>query len=308
MSQAAKSEILIPAEPVIDTGSASDFFSLMKPRVMSLVIFTAGIGLFMAPNTVHPMIAIAALAMIALGAGASAALNMWYDADIDEIMTRTRTRPVPSKRLSANDALAFGLWMSGISVFCIAVMVNYLSAGLLAFTIFFYAVIYTMWLKRATPQNIVIGGAAGALPPVIGWAAAANSISLEPLIFFAIIFFWTPPHFWALALIKQDEYRSVGIPMLPITHGERNTRWQIVIYSFVLVAVSFAPAYFGFSGSIYLTTVAVLNVAFLGFAFWLFSVSDERRNMAAGWLFGYSIFYLFALFACLPIDRLFGAL
>ena len=307
MSQVVKGEILIPAEPVMDTGSAADFISLMKPRVMSLVIFTAGIGLFMAPNAIHPMIAIAALSMIALGAGASAALNMWYDADIDGVMMRTKTRAVPSKRISPESALAFGLWMSGISIVCLGVMVNYLSALLLAFTIFFYAVIYTMWLKRSTPQNIVIGGAAGALPPVIGWAAASNSVSLEPIIFFAIIFFWTPPHFWALALIKQDEYRKVGVPMLPITHGDRHTLWQILIYSFVLALVSFAPVFFGFSGTIYLVTVSVLNLAFIGFAFWLFTAGDARRNYAAGWLFGFSIFYLFALFACLPIDRILGA-
>ena len=200
MSQNHKETLLKLQEPAsVDVGSAADYIALMKPRVMSLVVFTALVGLVMAPGAMHPVMAVAAIALIAVGAGASAALNMWYDADIDAVMSRTKTRPVPSGRVTPDAALTFGLWVSGLSVLSMAVMINYLSAALLAFTIFFYAVIYTMFLKRRTAQNIVIGGAAGALPPVIGWAAAANSVSIEPLIYFAIIFFWTPPHFWALA-------------------------------------------------------------------------------------------------------------
>ncbi len=305
VNQALQGDHVMARPADFDAGSARDYIALMKPRVMSLVIFTAGIGMVMAPGVMHPVFAAAALIMIALGAGASAALNMWYDADIDQKMMRTAQRPVPAGVVSATSALSFGLWMSGVSVLCLAVMVNYLSAALLAFTIIFYAVFYTMWLKRRTPQNIVIGGAAGALPPVIGWAAVANSVSLEPLLYFLIIFMWTPPHFWALALIKKDEYASVGVPMLPVTHGVRATCWHIVVYSGVMVFTALTPALWGTSGSIYLVGTALLSLVFFGLSLWVFSAPTKR---AAGWMFAYSIFYLFAVFALLPADRWLGGL
>lgn len=287
----------------LDAGSASDYFALMKPRVMSLVIFTAWIGLVMAPGEMHPVMVFSALLMISLGAGASAALNMWYDADIDAIMTRTAKRPVPSGRVSKEGSLSFGLWMSGLSVFSLAVLVNYLSAALLAFTIFFYAVVYTMWLKRRTPQNIVIGGAAGALPPVIGWAAATNFLSIEPIIYFAIIFFWTPPHFWALSLLKNEEYKKVGVPMLSVTAGRAVTLNHILAYSFILSAIAMLPALLGYAGTTYAVAAGALNIGFLAFAIWLYVAKEATQDKASGWLFGYSIAYLFVLFACLPIDK-----
>ena len=252
MSQNHKETLLKLQEPAsVDVGSTADYIALMKPRVMSLVVFTALVGLVMAPVSVHPVMAVAAILLIAVGAGASAALNMWYDADIDAVMDRTKTRPVPAGRVTPEAALTFGLWVSGLSVLSMAVMINYLSAALLAFTIFFYAVIYTMFLKRRTAQNIVIGGAAGALPPVIGWAAATNSISLEPLIYFAIIFFWTPPHFWALALIKNQDYEAANVPMLPVTAGVKATLHQIVLYAFVLFGITLLPYALGYSCLLY---------------------------------------------------------
>ncbi len=289
-----------------DVGSAADYIALMKPRVMSLVVFTAMVGLVMAPGQVHPVLAVAAILLIAIGAGASAALNMWYDADIDAVMSRTQDRPVPSGRVTADAALTFGLWVSGLSVLSMAVMINYLSAALLAFTIFFYAVIYTMYLKRRTAQNIVIGGAAGALPPVIGWAAAANSISIEPLIYFAIIFFWTPPHFWALALIKNDDYKTANVPMLPVTAGEKSTLTQIVAYAFILFAITMLPYALGFSGLFYASGAAVLGGLFVAMCIALAISKENQRNRLAGMTFAYSIFYLFLLFVLLPADRLMG--
>ncbi len=292
-------------EPVsLDAGSAADFIALMKPRVMSLVVFTALIGMVMAPGSLPPAVAISALVLIAVGAGASAALNMWYDADIDAIMSRTQTRPIPSGRVSKDAALEFGLWVSGLSVLGMAVMVNYLSAALLAFTIFFYAVIYTMFLKRSTAQNIVIGGAAGALPPVIGWAASANALSVEPLIYFAIIFFWTPPHFWALALIKNDDYKAANVPMLPVTAGATATLTQIVAYAVVLLAVTLLPYQLGFAGAFYAFGAVVLGSLFLALCVALALCKEAQRNRLAGMTFAYSIFYLFLLFVLLPADRL----
>jgi protoheme IX farnesyltransferase len=288
----------------MDAGSAADYISLMKPRVMSLVVFTGLIGMVMAPGSMHPIMAVSAVVLIALGAGASAALNMWYDADIDAIMSRTQDRPVPSGRVSGEAALSFGLWMSGLSVLSMAVLINYLSGALLAFTIFFYAVVYTMWLKRRTAQNIVIGGAAGALPPVIGWAAASNSLSLEPLIFFAIIFIWTPPHFWALALVKNQDYKAANVPMLPVTAGRTATLNQIVLYSIALVGVVMLPYLLGFSGLLYAAGAAVLNVGFLGLALLLRVAKQAQRDRLSGMLFAYSIFYLFLIFTLLLADRL----
>ncbi|RVD35656.1 protoheme IX farnesyltransferase, partial [Mesorhizobium sp. M4A.F.Ca.ET.020.02.1.1] len=221
--------------------TAGDFFALLKPRVMSLVVFTAFVGLVAAPVTINPLLAVIAILSIAIGAGASGALNMWYDADIDRVMTRTKDRPVPAGRVTPGEALSFGLVLSVLSVMTLGVLVNWLSAALLAFTIVFYAVIYTMWLKRWTPQNIVIGGAAGAIPPVIGWAAVTGNISLESLILFLIIFLWTPPHFWALALFKSEDYQRAGIPMMPNVAGQPSTRRQIFAYSLILPPVGVLP-------------------------------------------------------------------
>ncbi|MDB4106473.1 heme o synthase [bacterium] len=305
MSQPTKETLSRGQEPAsMDAGSAADYISLMKPRVMSLVVFTGLIGMVMAPGSMHPVLAVSAVVLIALGAGASAALNMWYDADIDAIMSRTQDRPVPSGRVSGEAALSFGLWMSGLSVLSMAVLINYLSAALLAFTIFFYAVIYTMWLKRRTAQNIVIGGAAGALPPVIGWAAASGSLSLEPLIFFAIIFIWTPPHFWALALVKNEDYKAANVPMLPVTAGRVATLNQIVLYSIGLVCVVMLPYVLGFSGLLYAAGAAILNVGFLGLAVLLRFAKEPQRDRLSGMLFAYSIFYLFLIFTLLLADRL----
>ena len=307
MSQNHKETLLKLQEPAsVDVGSAADYIALMKPRVMSLVVFTALVGLVMAPGAMHPVMAVAAIALIAVGAGASAALNMWYDADIDAVMSRTKTRPVPAGRVTPDAALTFGLWVSGLSVLSMAVMINYLSAALLAFTIFFYAVIYTMFLKRRTAQNIVIGGAAGALPPVIGWAAAANSVSIEPLIYFAIIFFWTPPHFWALALIKNDDYQAANVPMLPVTAGVKSTLSQIVLYAFVLFGVSLLPYALGFNGLFYASGAALLGGLFIALSVGLALASEKNRNRMAGMTFAYSIFYLFLLFVLLPTDKVMG--
>lgn len=305
MSQISQETLPKSEEPVsLDTGSATDFISLMKPRVMSLVVFTGLIGLVMAPNAMHPVMAATAVILIALGAGASGALNMWYDADIDAVMSRTQERPVPSGRVDSNAALSFGLWMSGLSVLSMAVLINYLSAALLAFTIFFYAVVYTMYLKRRTAQNIVIGGAAGALPPVIGWAASANALSLEPLIFFAIIFIWTPPHFWALALVKNQDYKTAKIPMLPVTAGDQSTLNHIIGYSLGLAVVAMLPYALGFSGIFYAIGAGVLSFVFVALAALLWMAQEPQRNRVAGMLFAYSIFYLFFIFTLLLADRL----
>ncbi len=307
MSQSYKETLAKMQEPASrDVGSAADYIALMKPRVMSLVVFTALVGMVMAPGTLHPVMAVAALALISIGAGASAALNMWYDADIDAVMSRTKERPIPSGRVSKEAALTFGLWVSGLSVMAMAVMINYLSAALLAFTIFFYAVVYTMWLKRSTAQNIVIGGAAGALPPVIGWAATANSLSVEPLIYFAIIFFWTPPHFWALALIKNDDYKAANVPMLPVTNGTKATLTQIVVYAVILFGITLLPYVLGYSGVFYAAGAAVLSGLFLALCLALAFTKAEQRNRVAGMTFAYSIFYLFLLFVLLPADKLMG--
>ena len=306
MSQTHKAELEINADQasLADAGSAADFISLMKPRVMSLVVFTALVGLIMAPVSLHPVLAVSAVILIALGAGASAALNMWYDADIDAVMARTKTRPVPAGRIDREDALMFGLWLSGLSVLSMAVLINYASAALLAFTIFFYAVIYTMMLKRRTAQNIVIGGAAGAFPPVIGWVAATGSISLEPLVFFLIIFIWTPPHFWALALVKNDDYRAANIPMLPVISGADATVRQILLYTLALAGTVMLPYLLGFSGMLYGVGAGVASAIFVGLSLLLAVGSRERRNRIAGMVFAYSIFYLFIVFALLPADRL----
>jgi protoheme IX farnesyltransferase len=283
--------------------TAGDFFALLKPRVMSLVVFTAFVGLVAAPVTINPLLAVIAILAIAIGAGASGALNMWYDADIDAVMTRTASRPVPAGRIQPHEALSFGLVLSVLSVMTLGVLVNWLSATLLAFTIFFYAVVYTMWLKRWTPQNIVIGGAAGAIPPVIGWAAVTGTVSLESLILFLIIFLWTPPHFWALALFKSEDYAKAGIPMMPNVAGQASTRRQIFAYALVLAPVGVLPWLLGYTTPIYGVAAALLGVGFVWYAWKVLGMADDDRVMKpAKALFAYSLLYLFAIFAAYLAD------
>jgi protoheme IX farnesyltransferase len=293
------------AEPSL--ASVSDYLALLKPRVMSLVIFTALVGLAVAPGHMNPITAFTALLCIAVGAGASGALNMWYDADIDAVMTRTSRRPVPMGRVKPGEALAFGLTLSGFSVVTLGLLVNWAAAALLAFTIFFYAVVYTMWLKRSTPQNIVIGGAAGAFPPMIGWAAVTGSVSLESVLLFLIILFWTPPHFWALALYRTQDYARAGVPMMPVVAGEVSTRWQVLLYTLVLVPLGIAPWALGFAGPVYGTVASVTGAIMLGLAV---QVLRERSpaERASRNMFAFSILYLFLLYAVLLVERGWGGL
>ena len=288
----------------IASGAPREFVALLKPRVMSLVVFTALAGIVAAPGHMHPVLGFAALLAIAIGAGASGALNMWYDADIDALMSRTRTRPVPSGRVAPQEALAFGLVLSALSVFTLGVVTNWLAAFLLAFTIFFYVAIYTMWLKRWTPQNIVIGGAAGAFPPVVGWAAATGSISVESLVLFSIVFFWTPPHFWALALFKSADYGRAGVPMLPNVKGAARTRLEILIYTAVFVAVGVLPTLLGFEGRVYGAIALASGLFMLHLAWRVYRDMDARDNdRAAKKLFGYSIVHLFLIFAVIVAEH-----
>ena len=287
----------------VSTAMPSDYFELLKPRVMQLVVFTAISGLVIAPGELHPVLALIAILCIAVGAGASGALNMWFDADIDAVMTRTANRPIPSGRVTRQEALAFGLTLSFFSVFVLGVLVNWLSAGLLAFTIFFYAVIYSMWLKRSTPQNIVIGGAAGAFPPMIGWAAVTNTVSLESIALFAIIFIWTPPHFWALALFKSGDYEKVGVPMMPNVVGNRSTQNQIFAYALLLAPVGVLPYAMGFAGLAYGIVSVCAGAAFVWFAFRCWRMlSDDKAMLPAKRLFAFSIVYLFVLFGTLILE------
>ena len=282
----------------------ADYIALLKPRVMSLVVFTAVVGLVAAPGPMNPLLAVIAILSIAIGAGASGALNMWYDADIDKIMSRTARRPVPAGRIAAGEALAFGLVLSALSVMTLGVLVNWLAASLLAFTIFFYAVVYTMWLKRWTPQNIVIGGAAGSFPPMIGWAAATGSISLESVILFLIIFLWTPPHFWALALFKSGDYERAGVPMMPNVAGHASTRRQIFAYSLLLAPVGVAPWLLGYTTLFYGLAALGLGAGFLWYAWGVLAMKDGDAAMRpAKALFGFSLVYLFVIFAVYLGDR-----
>ncbi len=283
-----------------------DFWALTKPRVMSLVVFTALCGLLAAPGAIHPVIAFTAILCIAAGAGASGALNQWYEAELDAKMKRTASRPLPGGRMDPEAALQFGITLSAFSVGIMGVAVNWVAAAILAFAIFFYAVIYTIWLKPSTPQNIVIGGAAGAFPPVIGWAAVTGDVTMLPALMFAIIFFWTPPHFWALALFMKADYGAAGIPMLPNVAGQRATRNQIFAYSLVLAAVAVAPWALGMSGWLYGITTLAANgfFLFLAFAVWRSETSEAAAMKAEKRLFGYSILYLFILFAALALDRM----
>jgi protoheme IX farnesyltransferase len=293
----------IDAAFAMSEGTAGDFVSLLKPRVMSLVVFTAFVGLVAAPVTLNPAIAVVAILAIAIGAGASGALNMWYDADIDAMMSRTARRAVPAGRVRPEEALAFGLVLSVLSVMTLGVFVNWVAGAALAFTIFFYVVIYTMWLKRWTPQNIVIGGAAGAFPPMIGWAAATGTISLESVILFLIIFLWTPPHFWALALFKSEDYARAGVPMMPNAAGAASTKRQIFGYSVVVAAVGTLPWFLGYAGIAYGVGAAALGLGFVWYAWQVLRMPAADRAMKpAKALFGYSLLYLFAIFAFYLVD------
>ena len=280
-----------------------DFVALLKPRVMSLVVFTAFVGLVVAPVPVHPFVAFTAILFIALGGGASGALNMWYDADIDRVMRRTKGRPIPAGRITEGEALGFGLALAGISCVMLALASNLFSGLFLAFTIFFYAVVYTVWLKRSTPQNIVIGGAAGAFPPMIGWAVATGSVSLESIAMFAIIFLWTPPHFWSLALFMKDDYSNAGVPMLTVTHGRRTTRMQILVYTLVLAPVAIGTAFTSIGGPVYLAVALGLNALFIKGAIGLWRRAEEAalddRYAREKRFFYFSLLYLFGHFAAL---------
>lgn len=277
-----------------------DFVALLKPRVMSLVVFSGLAGLLVAPGTIHPFLGAVAILCIAIAAGAAGAINMWYDRDIDAVMSRTKDRPVVTGRIPAAEALAFGVILSLFSVAVMAIALNMISAVLLAAAILFYVFVYTIWLKRRSTQNIVIGGAAGAFPPVIGWTAVTGSVALEPLVLFALIFLWTPPHFWALALYKRGEYARAGVPMLPVVAGERHTKWQMLAYTAVLVPVSLLPWMLGTAGVWYAATALVCGALFLAAA--VAVLRDETMRSARA-MFGFSIFYLFALFAALIADR-----
>ncbi|WP_395815411.1 heme o synthase [Devosia sp.] len=281
-----------------------DYVQLLKPRVMSLVVFTAFVGLLLAPGGINPIIGLISILCIAVGAGASGALNMWYDSDIDRVMSRTANRPIPAGRIERDHALAMGLVLSAFSVLLLGLAANWFAAGLLAFTIFFYAVIYTMWLKRSTPQNIVIGGAAGAFPPMVGWAAVTGGISLESCLLFLIIFLWTPPHFWALALYKQSDYGAAKIPMLPNVAGEAHTKLQILAYAVVLVAVTLVPAFIGFGGMLYTAVAAATGAWFVYLAAKLFRTRDDKAMRKAGRaLFTYSLSYLALIFVAFLADH-----
>ncbi len=289
-----------------------DWIALLKPRVMSLVVFSGMIGLLVAPGHLHPVLAFTAVLCIAIAAGACGAINMWYDRDIDAVMRRTRERPIPAGRIEPGAALGYGITLAVGSVIVMGLAVNHTAAGVLALSIGFYVFVYTMWLKRRTPQNIVIGGAAGAFPPVIGWAAVTGSVDLIPVILFAIIFIWTPPHFWSLALFANEDYRRAGVPMLPVVAGGKETRRQIVIYTLLLVPLTLVPWFLGFSGTVYAVAAAVLGVGFL-VSVW--RVAHDRQDETGVSLtndaparaaFKYSIAYLFILFAALAIDRSIG--
>ena len=285
--------------------SVKAFFNLMKPRVMSLVIFTCAVGLLTAPVKINFTDAVFSLLAVALGSGAAGALNMWYESDLDSLMTRTCLRPIPTGKLTKNQALSFGILSSLISVTTLYIFSNLIAASLLTITILFYVFVYTIWLKRKTSQNIVIGGAAGALPPVIGWSIATHGISLEPIILFLIIFIWTPSHFWALSLYQTNDYRKARIPMLPITSGIRTTKFNIFIYALILFPVAVSPYFFNFSGLLYLLFAIILSAYYILISYKLLKVkkSIKEKKLAAK-LFGYSILYLFAIFVFILVDKI----
>jgi heme o synthase len=295
----AEAIISVDSTLEIKGSKLSDYLELLKPRVMSLVVFTALIGLYLAPGTIHPVIATLSIICIALASGGSGALNMWYDRDIDQLMDRTKKRPIPSKKIHPSEALNLGIFLSILSVSVMGLFVNVISAGILAFTIFFYSVVYTIWLKRYTAQNIVIGGAAGALPPVIGWVSVTGTVTIEPIILFLIIFIWTPPHFWALALHSSEEYKKAHIPMMPLVAGEKSTKIQILAYTVALVLLTILPYMLHISGLFYLCTAIVTGIIFIYYAVKI--LQHSKYNMAT---FRYSILYLFIVFTSLAIDKL----
>ena len=293
-----------PARLEPSIAGVGDYVALLKPRVMSLVVFTALVGLVIAPGHVHPVIGFTALLCIAIGAGAAGALNMAYEADVDAIMTRTADRPIPRGRITPGEALAFGGVLAAFSVVTMGLMVSLTAGALLAFTIFFYAVVYTMWLKRWTPQNIVIGGAAGAFPPMIGWAAVTGSVDVEPILLFLLIFFWTPPHFWALSLLRADDYARAGIPMLPVVAGEAETRRQILIYSIVLAPIGAAPWLLGYTGLLYGALSLLGGALMIALSVRLYNAAKKPAiEQTAKQLFAFSILYLFVLFAVLLVEQ-----
>jgi protoheme IX farnesyltransferase len=284
-------------------GSTRDYFELLKPRVMSLVVFSGFAGLMAAPGHIHPLLGFTAILCIALASGAAGAINMWYERDLDALMKRTRDRPLPAGRVAPDDALAMGLFLTACSVGLMALAINWVAAAILAFASFFYVIVYTVGLKRHTPQNIVIGGAAGAFPPMIGWAAVTGDVSWASLTLFLIIFLWTPPHFWALALFSNEDYRRAGVPMLPVVAGERHTKWQMLAYTLVLAPVALLPTWLGTAGMVYLTFAAVLGGLFILAALRVLREDGAATNhKAARQMFGYSILYLFAIFAALIVD------
>ena len=298
----------VAADKFVAEADFGDYLALLKPRVMSLAVFTAAVAIVAAPVGVHPVIALASMLFIAVGAGASGALNMWWDSDIDAIMTRTRNRPIPAGRVRREDAFALGAWLSGLSVVMLGLTANLLAAGLLAFSIFFYVVVYTVFLKRLTPQNIVIGGAAGALPPLIGWAVATDGVGTAAILMFLLIFIWTPPHFWALALFVKDEYAKAGIPMLTVTHGSRAARRQILAYSALLVPVSLLLAFSEVGGPMTLLAAVWLNSSFLSTGVALVRRDDGQAGRD-GWsverrMFRISLIFLFAIFAGVAADAI----
>ena len=293
----------IAATDEMMVSSVADFFNLMKPRVMSLVIFTGFAGMYLADGQVSPTLLAISLLAIAAGAGASGAINQWYDRDMDAVMARTQNRPIPAGKVDAPEALGLGITISIISVLLLSLSSNLLAGGLLAFTIFFYAVIYTMWLKRRTPQNIVIGGAAGAFPPMIGWAVVTGTITFESILLFAIIFIWTPPHFWALALVKNADYTKAGVPMLPVVAGEKATQKQVLIYALILAPVAVLPSYIGMAGLAYGIGASVLGAIFIGYALRLYREFTHANAMGS---FKYSNLYLFLIFLGLILDKAVG--
>ena len=288
-----------------DAFNLSDLFKLMKPRVMSLVIFTCAVGLLMAPNVIPTKDAIIGIILVSIGAGAAGALNMWYESDLDALMTRTCLRPIPTGKINRNQALVFGISLSIFSIIALDYYSNRISASLLLFTILFYVFVYTIWLKRKTPQNIVIGGAAGALPPVIGWTIATNSLTFEPITFFLIIFFWTPSHFWALSLYKSDDYKKAKIPMLPITSGIESTKLNILVYSLTMLPVIVLPFAIGFVGITFLIPSLILTIYYNYLCFELYKFKKNKfDSKKAKSIFGYSILYLFLIFVLFLIDKI----
>ncbi|MBY6081954.1 heme o synthase [Ruegeria arenilitoris] len=308
MTDASINASTLAAQSRADEAGFGDYFALLKPRVMSLVVFTALVGLLAAPVPVHPFVGFCAILFIAIGGGASGALNMWWDADIDKVMKRTKGRPIPSGKVEPGEAMALGLALSGLSVIMLGLATNWFAGAFLAFTIFFYVVIYTMWLKRLTPQNIVIGGAAGAFPPVIGWVAATGSMTLEPWLMFALTFMWTPPHFWALALFMRSDYDDAGVPMLTVTHGRRATRTHILVYTALLALLAVGTAFSGIGGPIYLAVAVVLNALFLRGA-WAISRRTEDDAEVDNFkversFFRLSLLYLFLHFGAILAEAL----